>query len=97
MYGAGRSRIAEPFATLTQAETRDPFRLACVKHAASVHPEAESNPPQKTLRKESEKQTLKNKKDENILKEGHSHKTPPQFNPTKGTHQKAGLQRTGNH
>ena len=51
----------------------------------------------KTLRKESEKQTLKNKKDENILKEGHSHKTPPQFNPTKGTHQKAGLQRTGNH
>ncbi|KFI54169.1 hypothetical protein BCAL_2272 [Bifidobacterium callitrichos DSM 23973] len=42
--------------------------------------------------------TLKTKKNENILKEGHSHKTPPQFNPTKGTHPKqAGLQRTGNH
>ena len=26
----------------------DPVRLACVKHAASVHPEPESNPPQKT-------------------------------------------------
>ena len=25
----------------------DPVRLACVKHAASVHPEPESNPPQK--------------------------------------------------
>ena len=27
----------------------DPVRLACVKHAASVHPEPESNPPQKNL------------------------------------------------
>ena len=27
----------------------DPVRLACVKHAASVHPEPESNPPQKKL------------------------------------------------
>ena len=27
----------------------DPVRLACVKHAASVHPEPESNPPQKTF------------------------------------------------
>lgn len=51
MYRAGRSRITHPFATLTQAETRDPVRLACVKHAASVHPEPESNPPQKNMRK----------------------------------------------
>ena len=29
----------------------DPVRLACVKHAASVHPEPESNPPQKNLMK----------------------------------------------
>ncbi|EFE90056.1 hypothetical protein BIFBRE_02800 [Bifidobacterium breve DSM 20213 = JCM 1192] len=29
----------------------DPVRLACVKHAASVHPEPESNPPQKTFMK----------------------------------------------
>ena len=30
-----------------QQAARDPVRLACVKHAASVHPEPESNPPQK--------------------------------------------------
>lgn len=30
-----------------QASLMDPVRLACVKHAASVHPEPESNPPQK--------------------------------------------------
>jgi hypothetical protein len=29
----------------------DPVRLACVKHAASVHPEPESNPPQKNAEK----------------------------------------------
>ena len=34
-----------------QASLQDPVRLACVKHAASVHPEPESNPPQKTMRK----------------------------------------------
>ena len=32
------------------ANCRDPVRLACVKHAASVHPEPESNPPQKNER-----------------------------------------------
>ena len=32
-----------------QQAARDPVRLACVKHAASVHPEPESNPPQKNL------------------------------------------------
>ena len=32
-----------------QASLMDPVRLACVKHAASVHPEPESNPPQKTF------------------------------------------------
>lgn len=33
------------------ASCLDPVRLACVKHAASVHPEPESNPPQKKCRK----------------------------------------------
>ena len=37
------------------ASARDPVRLACVKHAASVHPEPESNPPQKNLAKTSER------------------------------------------
>ena len=32
-----------------QQAARDPVRLACVKHAASVHPEPESNPPQTIL------------------------------------------------
>ena len=50
MYGAGRSRITHPFATLTTKQSlMDPVRLACVKHAASVHPEPESNPPQKKI------------------------------------------------
>lgn len=52
MYGAGRSRITHPFATLTTKQNpMDPVRLACVKHAASVHPEPESNPPQKNFMK----------------------------------------------
>ena len=52
MYGAGRSRITHPFATLTTKQSlMDPVRLACVKHAASVHPESESNPPQKNFMK----------------------------------------------
>ena len=33
------------------ASCLDPVRLACVKHAASVHPEPESNPPQKNFMK----------------------------------------------
>ncbi len=52
MYEAGRSRITHPFATLTTKQSlMDPVRLACVKHAASVHPEPESNPPQKNFMK----------------------------------------------
>ncbi len=64
MYGAGRSRITHPFATLTTKQSlMDPVRLACAKHAASVHPEPESNPPQKNfMKKASEHMTLKNKK-----------------------------------
>ena len=62
MYGAGRSRITHPFATLTTKQSlMDPVRLACVKHAASVHPEPESNPPQKNFHEENQHVTLKNK------------------------------------
>lgn len=47
-----------------QQAARDPVRLACVKHAASVHPEPESNPPQKNHFMETSNQmTLKKKKD----------------------------------
>ena len=42
------------------ASWQDPVRLACVKHAASVRPEPESNPPQKNLHGKP-KTTLKKK------------------------------------
>ncbi len=72
MYGAGRSRITHPFATLTTKQSlMDPVRLACVKHAASVHPEPESNPPQKI------------KIDEHVLKEGRPQKTSPLIKPSR--------------
>ncbi len=72
MYGAGRSRITHPFATLTTKQSlMDPVRLACVKHAASVHPEPESNPPQKK------------KIDEHVLKEGRPQKTSPLIKPSR--------------
>ena len=49
------------------------FEDACVKHAASVHPEPESNPPQKNFA-ESQHVTLKNKKiDDRLIRKGASH------------------------
>ena len=55
------------------ASCLDPVRLACVKHAASVHPEPESNPPQKNFA-ESQHVTLKNKKiDDRLIRKGASH------------------------
>ena len=45
MLGAGWSRVTHPFATLYPAEAGLIVRLACVKHAASVHPEPGSNSP----------------------------------------------------
>ena len=41
--GEGRSRVTHPFATLFPAEAGLTVRLACVRHAASVHPEPGSN------------------------------------------------------
>ena len=41
--GEGRSRVTHPFATLSAAEAALTVRLACVRHAASVHPEPGSN------------------------------------------------------
>ena len=55
MYGAGSPRVTHPSAT--QSLNRHPegivvkcfVRLACVKHAASVHPEPGSNSHKKFL------------------------------------------------
>ncbi len=43
--GAGWPRVTPPFATLYAAEAAFTVRLACVRHAASVHPEPGSNSP----------------------------------------------------
>ena len=48
--GAGRSRVTHPFATLCPPEGGLTVRLACVRHAASVHPEPGSNSPLKKSR-----------------------------------------------
>ena len=45
MRGAGWSRVTHPFATLFATEGALTVRLACVRHAASVHPEPGSNSP----------------------------------------------------
>ena len=50
MEGAGWSRVTHPFATVCAPEGALPVRLACVKHAASVHPEPGSNSPLKYRR-----------------------------------------------
>ena len=100
MYGAGRSRITHPFATLTTKQSlMDPVRLACVKHAASVHPEPESNPPQKNSREENQHVTLKNKKiDDRLIRKGASHENPTvlQRPPGHSPHGRSGRW-TGNH
>ena len=90
MYGAGRSRITHPFATLTTKQSlMDPVRLACVKHAASVHPEPESNPPQKTFA-ESQHVTLKNKKiDDRLIRKGASHENPTVLQGLPATRERA--------
>ena len=49
MQRAGWSPVTHPFATLMESKLSNPVRLACVKHAASVRPEPESNSPLKKL------------------------------------------------
>ena len=43
LTGAGCIRVTHPCATLTAPEGADPVRLACIRPAASVHPEPGSN------------------------------------------------------
>ena len=43
--GAGCPRVTQPFATVCQPEGWFLVRLACVRRAASVHPEPGSNSP----------------------------------------------------
>ena len=70
------------------ASARDPVRLACVKHAASVHPEPESNPPQKTFMKSIRTDDSQNKKStstslrKDALKKPHPSSNPPGYPTT---------------
>ena len=68
-----------------QQAARDPVRLACVKHAASVHPEPESNPPQKNLSWKANKRLSKRKKTDHPLRKGRSHKNPDTHQTPSGT------------
>ena len=70
-----------------QASLMDPVRLACVKHAASVRPEPESNPPHKNRRKpntgpqknkKTTSKTTPHHKAERSLTQTNTHTTPPQ-------------------
>ncbi len=45
MRGAGCPRVTQPFATIHTSEEVLLVRLACVRRAASVHPEPGSNSP----------------------------------------------------
>ena len=49
-----------PLSPKNEKRSLDPVRLACVKHAASVHPEPGSNSPTKTKNKTHQKQQAKN-------------------------------------
>ena len=87
MYGAGRSRITHPFATLTTKQSlMDPVRLACVKHAASVHPEPESNPPQKNLCRKPTCDPQKKETDIRLSGKRTVRKNPVPFDRPPGTH-----------
>ena len=84
-----------------QQAARDPVRLACVKHAASVHPEPESNPPQKTLQKaknDSQIHFKRNQTDPLIRKGSHTKTSAIHQNPTGlPTRNHAGGQRNWHH
>ena len=74
-----------------QASLQDPVRLACVKHAASVHPEPESNPPQKTLQKaknDSQIHFKRNQTDPLIRKGSHTKNLRHPSKPDRITHTK---------
>jgi hypothetical protein len=72
----------------------DPVRLACVKHAASVHPEPESNPPQKNVK--SQNMTLKKYKTDRTNQKDWPHKTkkPTPIKPSQVPHNEASVRLT---
>ena len=77
MYGAGRSRITHPFATLTQEQAPEiPFDL----HVLSTPPAfilSQNRTLHKKIREENQHVTLKKKKiDDRLIRKGASHENP---------------------
>ena len=80
-----------------QASLMDPVRLACVKHAASVHPEPESNPPQKNEKARQMTRTKTKIDNRPIRKDVRTKTLPPINRPHGPNHKQSGGQQTGNH
>ncbi|PKU88405.1 peptide YY, partial [Bifidobacterium pseudolongum subsp. globosum] len=74
-----------------QQAARDPVRLACVKHAASVHPEPESNPPQKNLHGKPTNGPQKRKKTDHPCKAKNGHTKNPDTHQTPSGTTRAGI------
>lgn len=105
-YSGAQGRLVTHYSPVRHSHpdsqaARDPVRLACVKHAASVHPEPESNPPQKTLQKaknDSQIHFKRNQTDHPIRKDGHTKTSAIHQNPTGlPTRNHAGGQRNWHH
>ena len=75
----------------------DPVRLACVKHAASVHPEPESNPPQKTSRRESTCDSQNKENRLRLIRKGAIARKPRRPSRPLGHSPTGSGRRTGNH
>ncbi len=86
MYGAGRSRITHPFATLTRERTPGiPFDL----HVLSTPPAfilSQNRTLHKNLHEENQTMTLKNKENRHrLIRKGASHENPVPFDRSPGT------------
>ena len=79
------------------ASSWDPVRLACVKHAASVHPEPESNPPQKTSRRESTCDSQNKENRLRLIRKGAIARKPRRPSRPLGHSPTGSGRRTGNH
>ncbi|OXM99333.1 peptide YY, partial [Bifidobacterium vansinderenii] len=108
-YSGVRGRLVTHYSPVRHshppASWQDPVRLACVKHAASVRPEPESNPPQKNLHEEPKNMTRKKEKKKTdktptrkprpMLAQSFQ-KTRPQSQPLSGHSTNGSHGRTGN-
>ena len=97
MYGAGRSRITHPFATLTRERTPGiPFDL----HVLSTPP-AFILSQNRTLHEKTMKRTENDshkKIDDRLIRKGASHETPPVLQGLPATRRNTASRRwTGNH